>query len=505
MKAMPEGDGNLLDHTVCVFVHEHAEANPHKCNGLAMLVAGGGIKGGMHTKSHNSFGDIYLHHLRKRSSRHRSARTVPDRGREAVVPRMITRSLLPLAAAFVLACAATAAAQDLPDGPGMDILRTKCRTCHMPDRVTKVPGKPSDGWERLVNTMINRGAPVTEDEVPVLVEYLATNFPPDKKMDTVTFAPLAPMASHVRAEFTEWDAPTAGSRPTDPLAASDGSIWYTGEAANVLGRVDPKTGEVKEYKLKTPQSGPSGLVEDPSGNIWFTAASTAQIGKLDPKTGSVSEYPMPNAAARDPHVPALDQKGNVWFTLQDGNMVGRFNPASGDFTLRNSPTAGSQPAGIAVSSKGVPYFAEFGANKLAAVDPAKLSIREWTLPDPAARPRRVAIDGSDMVWYTDYARGYLGRFDPATGAVKEWAAPGGAGAKPFAIAVVGSDVWFSESGSTPNTLVRFEPATERFQTWNIPSGGGVVQNISVTKDGNLALAESEINKIALVTITKSEK
>jgi len=60
MKSVPEGDGNLLDHTACVFVHEHAEANPHKCNGLAILVAGGGIKAGTHTKSHNSIGDVYL-------------------------------------------------------------------------------------------------------------------------------------------------------------------------------------------------------------------------------------------------------------------------------------------------------------------------------------------------------------------------------------------------------------------------------------------------------------
>lgn len=60
MKAIPEGDGTLLDHTCCVYVHEHAEASPHKCNGLAMLVAGGGIRGGTHTKSHNSIGDVYL-------------------------------------------------------------------------------------------------------------------------------------------------------------------------------------------------------------------------------------------------------------------------------------------------------------------------------------------------------------------------------------------------------------------------------------------------------------
>ena len=60
LKAIPEGDGNLLDHTLRRLAHEHAEANPHKCNGLAVLVAGGGVKGGMHTKTHNSFGDIYL-------------------------------------------------------------------------------------------------------------------------------------------------------------------------------------------------------------------------------------------------------------------------------------------------------------------------------------------------------------------------------------------------------------------------------------------------------------
>jgi hypothetical protein len=60
LKSIPEGDGNLLDNTACVYVHEHAEANPHKCNGLAMLVAGGGIKGGQHTKTHNGIGDVYL-------------------------------------------------------------------------------------------------------------------------------------------------------------------------------------------------------------------------------------------------------------------------------------------------------------------------------------------------------------------------------------------------------------------------------------------------------------
>ncbi len=62
MKSVPEGDGTLLDHTSVVFAHEHAEANPHKDNGLALLLAGhvGGMKTGMHSKMRNTIGDLYL-------------------------------------------------------------------------------------------------------------------------------------------------------------------------------------------------------------------------------------------------------------------------------------------------------------------------------------------------------------------------------------------------------------------------------------------------------------
>ena len=62
MKSIPEGDGNLLDHTCCIFAHEHAEANPHKDNGLAVILAGhlGKMKTGVHTKAHNTIGDLYV-------------------------------------------------------------------------------------------------------------------------------------------------------------------------------------------------------------------------------------------------------------------------------------------------------------------------------------------------------------------------------------------------------------------------------------------------------------
>lgn len=63
LKATPEGDGTLLDNTVLLFVHEHAEANSHKNNGLAAVVAGNAGKRlalGQHSKVTGTIGDLYL-------------------------------------------------------------------------------------------------------------------------------------------------------------------------------------------------------------------------------------------------------------------------------------------------------------------------------------------------------------------------------------------------------------------------------------------------------------
>ena len=62
LKSIPEGDGTVLDHCCLLYVHEHAEANPHKCSGLAMIVAGGlpHLKTGMHSRVMGTVGDLYL-------------------------------------------------------------------------------------------------------------------------------------------------------------------------------------------------------------------------------------------------------------------------------------------------------------------------------------------------------------------------------------------------------------------------------------------------------------
>src|ERR687891_170857 len=69
-------------------------------------------------------------------------------------------------------------------------------------------------------------------------------------------------AGAIDVTIDEWQVPTAKSRPHDPAFAPDGSAWYTGQMANVLGRLDPATGVIKEFPLPTDKSGPHGLVAD---------------------------------------------------------------------------------------------------------------------------------------------------------------------------------------------------------------------------------------------------
>jgi virginiamycin B lyase len=383
-------------------------------------------------------------------------------------------------------------AKDWPDGPSKQRFVDTCGGCHDINRVRI--GYTQEGWLTVVRMMQNMNAPVPADEWGAMTDYLMKSFPERQR------PPAVLVEGPVKVDIRMWDVPTQGSRPHDPLAARDGSIWWSAQLANKLGRVDPKTGTIREYTLKSAFTGPHGLVEDKSGNIWFTGNLLGLIGKLDPATGIVTEYPLPDPNAKDPHTLNFDQSGILWFTVQQANMVGRLDPATGAIKLITSPTPKSRPYGIHISAQGIPVFVEFGSNKIATIDPKTLAIKEYPLPDAAARPRRLAIGPDGMIWYADFARGYLGRLDLATGAVKEWPSPSGPKSEPYGMVFTKGAVWYNESNAKPNTIVRFDPGTEKFQSWAIPGGGDIVRNMDVAPNGNPVTANSLTNQVGMVEI-----
>ena len=313
-----------------------------------------------------------------------------------------TLSVLMAAACFWVVLPAPAQAQrrgqpvQLPEGPGQDLVQTTCTQCHRLNLIARSSGYTQEGWEALFASMVD----LPGAQADVVAGYLATHFPVRPATEAVL------IEGDTSVTIREWLLPSLGSRPHDPLAAADGSVWWTGQWSSVLGRLDPTTGVMKEHPLP-PDSGPHGLTEDAMGNVWFTGISQNYIGKLDPTTGEVTQYPVSTEGARGPHTPIFDQSGTLWFTLQSG-MVGRLVPETGAMTIVTTPSDNTYPYGIAVNSAGVPWYVDFRGNRLGRVDPETMEIREYELPSPEARPRRIAITPDDVVWYTDYARGYLG-------------------------------------------------------------------------------------------------
>ncbi len=105
----------------------------------------------------------------------------------------------PLAAALVV-CTVPAFAQQLPEGPGKEIVEKQCSTCHTIE-VIVAQRNDASAWKQLVMNMIDRGAEITDEQVPVVIEYLAANWnkpspPPAVEKPAEQSAPIAPVAAH---------------------------------------------------------------------------------------------------------------------------------------------------------------------------------------------------------------------------------------------------------------------------------------------------------------------
>src|SRR5260370_247840 len=320
---------------------------------------------------------------------------------------VLSLPVLSLLVGALLGAALPASGQELPEGPGKELVAAQCNSCHtLTSRVGA--GYTAAGWRTVMRMMINNGVPIPPDQLATMTAALVKNLP----------------------------------QKPHPVA------------------------------VRTPAP------------------------------ATVSAYKMPDPAVQDPHTLIVDRRGILWCTAQNANRIGRLDPKTGEITLLTPPTPKSRPYGMAVSSKGAVFYVAFGSNRVGSVDPMTMEIREYPLPDAASRPRRITITRDDVVWYTDFSRGYLGRLDPATGQATEWLSPNGPKYKRHGISAIDDVIWYSESGATPDTVVRFDPKTAKLQSRAIPGGGNIVRNTSVTREGDFVLANSLVNRVTLVKITR---
>ncbi len=282
-----------------------------------------------------------------------------------------------------------------------------------------------------------------------------------------------------KLDIREWQVPYENSRPRDPFAESETSVWFVGQRTGYLAHLDAASGEFTQVELKQ-GSGPHNLIVGSDGIVWYAGNLNRLVGRYDPKTKTIEEIMMPDEAARDPHTLIFDEnEENIWFTVQGGNMMGRLNIDSRKVDLIRSRTQGSRPYGIKLAPDGSIWVVLFGSNKLAHIDPQTLEHDEIELPRADARPRRLEVTADGRVWYVDYAKGMLGVYDPAATKFTEWQMPQGEGARPYGMASDSSgNLWMVATGVQPNVFLGFDPRTQQFfNATEVDSGGGTIRHM----------------------------
>lgn len=293
-------------------------------------------------------------------------------------------------------------------------------------------------------------------------------------------------------EVREWPVPTP-AYARDPAVAPDGSIFIAVMQGNKVARFDPVAQTFKEWSLP-PRHHPHGVLVDRKGIVWTTGNGNGSIGRLDPRSGDIREYRGPSVGG-GPHTLVISDDGaTIWFTMQGGNRIGRLDTATG--RIVEYPTAGG-PYGISLDKQGRVWFCRMGDDRLGMLDPDTGAVSELVLP-AGSRPRRMATAPDGSLWVTLYGLGKLAQVDPVSRrVVREVALPAGPRGGPYAVTVDGAGtVWVNEIRT--DTVVRLDPASGDLKVVDLPSRDSGIRKMVVDGRGQLWYMGSHSGRLGRV-------
>jgi len=293
------------------------------------------------------------------------------------------------------------------------------------------------------------------------------------------------------AKVSEWPVPTPRFA-RDPAPAPDGSIYIAVMSGNKIARFDPKTAAFREWDLPRGHR-PHGVLVDKHGIVWTTGNGNGTIGRLDPATGNITEFKTPSGGG-GPHTLVITDDGStIWFTMQSGNKVASLDTKSG--AIREYPTSGG-PYGLALDKAGNVWFCRMGDHKIGRLDPRTGQLTELDMGRGSA-PRRMATAPDGTLWVTLYGNGKLAQVDPAAmKVVKEYPLPAG-NAGPYAVTVDGTGlVWVNEINT--DTVVRLDPKTQQMRVVALPSSNVGIRKMIVDASGRLWYMGSHNGRLGVV-------
>ena len=370
----------------------------------------------------------------------------------------------------------------------------ECMSCHTLERVVKSKFT-ADDFTTVLKRMANYANNSTQARIQVRVAEREVHEDRLRKVATyLSSINLSrgdrwaydlktlprPIGRATKVIVTEWDLPRKTIAPHDIRTDTQGRIWYSNFVEPFLGRLDPKTGEHREftYPLLKPSfpTGSLDLEPDANGDLWLALMFQGGIAKFDMKSETFKLYPVPSALntettqqsmvmpwrsnvdgkvwtnevfrqsimrvdlatgayelidpfknvpkgpSHSPYGLAADAQNNLWFMDFGDENIGKVDAVTGRATIYPTPTSGSRPRRTMFDGKRL-WFAEFAANKLGMFDTERESFKEWPVPTPHSYPYDAYFDRSGMLWSGNMSSDRILRMNPERGSAVEYLLP----------------------------------------------------------------------------------
>jgi virginiamycin B lyase len=202
--------------------------------------------------------------------------------------------------------------------------------------------------------------------------------------------------------------------PMAIAAAADGTIWFTIDQAESIGRV--RGGRIDRLQTPGRNFEPLGLAVAVDGSAWYTDIDRGAVMHISP-AGEVSRFSLDSAIVRLGRL-AIGPDGSVWVADITGGGITSLK--EGTFTQHEIGSGDGGPYGVAVASDGVVWATLQGDGKLVRIDPGGTPIT-IDLPRPGAVPTDIAVGADGSVWFLQFRANRIGRWrDERSGS--EWCA-----------------------------------------------------------------------------------
>ena len=287
-----------------------------------------------------------------------------------------------------------------------------------------------------------------------------------------------PSGKATRVIYTEYDLPAKTRQPHDVIVDSQGLVWYASFGEQILGRLNPKTREIKEWPIPVNKpdrnKGVLAIEFDEDENVWLGNGFQNAIHKFDRKAETFQTYPLSPEFDGD-HVELLfvaprnhKVDGKVWVMNNGEWAIFRLDLATRKWERFEAfPVPRPNHYQMMSDSQNNGWFTIMGRNHIGRIDAKTGEIKLYETPTPNGGPRRGSVDSRDRVWSALNRTDQVAMFDPRTEKFQTWSL----GIPEY----YAYDVWADKNGEAwasteyADRVVRLNPRTGEIIRYLLPN------------------------------------